>query len=128
MIQLGKIRVDKVPMLVTPVSDYDILISMDDLLRRGVVIDCQNNSIYLFKYKVRVTCDGKSRESRSAMTNPQEVPDFLVMFPKVFVKEVREELPPARKIMDRISLIDLTKPLRTPTFKAPPPLMNKYKA
>jgi len=45
MIQLGKMRVDKVPMLVTPVSDYDILISMDDLLRLGAVIDCQKNSI-----------------------------------------------------------------------------------
>jgi len=40
MIQLGKMRVDKVPMLVTPVSDYDILISMDDLIRLGAVIDC----------------------------------------------------------------------------------------
>jgi len=33
MIQLGKMSVDKVPMLVMPVSDYDILISMDDLIR-----------------------------------------------------------------------------------------------
>jgi len=32
IIQLGKLRVDKVPMLVTPVSDYDILISMDNLI------------------------------------------------------------------------------------------------
>jgi len=63
IIQLGKMRVDKVPMLVTPISDYDILISMDDLLRLGAVIDCQKNSIYISKYKVRVTCDGKSRES-----------------------------------------------------------------
>jgi len=70
MIQLGKMKVDKVPMLVTPVSDYDILISMDDLIRLGAVIDCQKNSIYFSKYKVRVTCDGKSRESRSAMTKP----------------------------------------------------------
>jgi len=88
MIQLGKMRVDKVPMLVTPVSDYDILISMDDLIRLGAVIDCQKNSIYFFKYKVRVICDGTSRESRSAMTKPQEVPDFLAMFPEVFVKGV----------------------------------------
>jgi len=35
MIQLGKMRVDKVPMLVTPVSAHDILISMDDLIRLG---------------------------------------------------------------------------------------------
>jgi len=40
MIQLGKMRVDKVPMLVAPVSDYDNLISMDDLMRLGAVIDC----------------------------------------------------------------------------------------
>jgi len=118
-----------VPILVTPVSDYDILISMDDLIRLGAVINCQKNSIYFSKYKVRVTCDGKSRESRSAMTKPQEVPDFLTMFPKVFVKEVHEELPPVRKIMHRISLmIDPTKLLKTPTFKAPQALMFKYKA
>jgi len=45
MIQLGKRRFEKVPMLVTPVSDYDILMSMDDLIRVGAVIDCQKNSI-----------------------------------------------------------------------------------
>jgi len=126
-IQLGKMSVDKVPMLVTPVSDYNILISMDDLIRLGAVIDCQKNSIYFSKYKVRVTCEGKSRESRLAMTNPQEVLDFLAMFPKVFVKEVPEELPLVPKIMHRISLIDPTKRLKTPTFKAPQPLMPKYK-
>jgi len=49
MIQLGKISVDKVPMLVTPVSDYDILISMDDLITLREVIDCQKNSIYFPK-------------------------------------------------------------------------------
>jgi len=58
MIQLVKMRVDKVPRLVTPVSDYDIVISMDDLIEQGAVIDCQKNSIYFSKYKVRVTCDG----------------------------------------------------------------------
>jgi len=41
MIQLGKMKVDKVPMLVTPVSYYNILISMEDLIRLGAVIDCQ---------------------------------------------------------------------------------------
>jgi len=128
MIQLGKMKVDKVPMLVTPLSDYDILISMDDLIWLGAVIDCQKNSIYFSKYKFRVTCDGKSREYRSAMKKPLEVPDFVAMFPKVFVKEVPEELPPARKIMHRISLIDTTKLLKTPTFKAPQALMPKYKA
>jgi len=55
MIQLGKMRVNKVPMLVTPVSDYDILISIDNLIRLGAVINCQKDSIYFFKYKVRVT-------------------------------------------------------------------------
>jgi len=128
MIQLGKMRVNKVPMLVTPVSDYDILISIDDLIRLGVVIDCQKNSISFSKYKVRVTCDGKSRESRSAMTKPQEVQDFLGMFPKVFVKEVPEELPPVRKIMHRISLMHPTKLVKTLTFKAPQVLITKYKA
>jgi len=128
MIQLGKRRVDNVPMLVTPVSDYDILISMDDLIRLGAIIYCQKNSIYFSKYKVRVTCDGNFRESRSAMTKPQEVPDFLAMFPKVFVKEVPEELLPVRKIMHRRSLIDPTKLLKTPTFKAPLALIHKYKA
>jgi len=101
---------------------------MDHVIRLGAIIDCQKNSIYFCKYKVRVTCDGKSRDSRSAMTKPQEVPDFLAIFPKVFVKEVPEELPPVRKIMHRISLIDKTKLLKTSTFKAPQALMPKYKA
>jgi len=118
-IQLGKMRVDKVPTLVTLVTDYYILISMDDLIKLEAVIHCQKNSIYFSKYKVTVTCDGKSRESRSALKKPQEVPDFLAGFPNVFVKEVPEQLPPVRKIMDRISLIDPTKALRTPTFKGP---------
>jgi len=128
MIQQGKMRVDKVPILVTPVSDYDILICMDDLIRLGAVIHCQKNSIYISKYKVTVTCDGKSRESRPAMIKPQEVPDFLAMFPKVFVNEVPVVLPPVRKIMPRISPIDPTKLLKTRTFQAPQALMTKYKA
>jgi len=40
MIQLGEMPVDKVPILITPESNYDILISMDDLIRLGVVINC----------------------------------------------------------------------------------------
>ena len=128
MIQLGKMTVNKMPMLVMPVPDYDILISMDDLITLGVVIDCQKNSNYYSKYKVRVTCDGKSRESRSAMTKPQEVPDFLVMFPKVFVKEGPEEVDTVRKIIHRIRLIDPTKLLKTSTFKAPQAVITKYKA
>jgi len=128
IIQLGKMRVDKVPMLVTPVSDYDILMSMDDLIRLGAVIDCQKNSIYFSKYKFRVTCDGKSRESRSAMTKPQEVPDFLAMFPKAFVREVPEELPSVHQITNRISLKDPTKLLSTRIFTAPQALMTRFKA
>jgi len=62
------------------------------------------------------------------MTKQQEVPDFLAMFPKVFVKEVPEELPPVSKITYRISLIDPTKLLKTSTFKVPQALMTKYKA
>jgi len=50
------------------------------------------------------------------------------MFPKACVKEAPEELPPAQKIMHRIRLIDQTKLLKTPTFKAPQVLMSKYKA
>jgi len=128
LIQQGKMGGEKVPMLVTPVSDYDILISMHDLIRLGAVIYCQKNRIYFSKDKVRVTCDGKSRESRSAMTKPQQVPHFLATFPKVFVKEVPEELPSIRKIMHRISHIDQTKLLKTPTFKVPQALMPNYKA
>jgi len=78
------------PMLVTPVSDYDILISMDDLMRLEAVINCQKNSIYFSRYKLRVTSDRKSKEPRSAMTKSEEVPDFLAMSPKVFVKAVPE--------------------------------------
>jgi len=115
-IQLGKMKVDKGVMLATAVSDYDILISMDDLIRLGAVIDCPKNSIYFSKYQVRVTREGKSRESRSAMTKLQELPDFLAMFPKGFVKPVPEELSPVRKIMHRISLIDPMKLLKTHTF------------
>jgi len=68
MIRLGKMRVDKVPMVVALVSDYDILIIMEDLIRPEAVIDCQMNNLYISMYKVRVTGDGKSTESRSAMT------------------------------------------------------------
>jgi len=61
------------------------------------------------------------------MTKPREVPDFLAMFPNIFVKELHEELPPVRKLMHRISLIDPTKLLKTLTFKAPQALMTKDK-
>ena len=51
-IQIGKMKLQKVEMIITPVPDYDILLSMDDLTRMGPVIDCQKNSIYFPKYKV----------------------------------------------------------------------------
>ena len=51
-IQIGKMKLQNVEMMITPVSDYDILLSMDDLTKMGAVIDCQKNSIYFPKYKV----------------------------------------------------------------------------
>ena len=39
-------------MIITPVSDYDIHLSMDDLTTMGAVIDYQKNCIYFPKYKV----------------------------------------------------------------------------
>jgi len=45
MIPRGKMRIDRLPRGVTPVFDYNILISMDDLFRLEPVIDCQKNSI-----------------------------------------------------------------------------------
>jgi len=36
-IQLGKMKVDMVPMLVMPVSDYETLICMDNLIRLSIV-------------------------------------------------------------------------------------------
>ena len=99
MIHLGKMRINNVEMMVTPVSDYDVLLSIDDLIKLGAVIDSKKNTIYFADHKVRVTCEAKSTQPRSAMAIPEEVPDFPEMFPKVFVKEVPEELPPLRKVM-----------------------------
>ena len=113
--------------MITPVSDYDIIVSMDDLTRMGAVIDCQKNSIYSPKYKVRVHCNVNSTHQRSAMTRAQEVPDFPAMFPEVFVKELPEDMPPVRKILHRITLKDPTKLLKTPTFKAPQALMPIFR-
>ena len=127
-IQIGKMKLQSFEMMITSVSDYDILLSMDDLTRMGAVIDCQMNSIYFPKYKVRVHCNGNSTHQRSAMTKAQEVPDFPAMFPEVFVKELPENMLPVRKILHRITLKDTTKLLKTPTFKAPQALMPKFKA
>jgi len=98
---------------------------MDDLIKLGAVIDFQKNSIYFSNYKVRVTVDGKSRESRSAMTKLQEVPEFLAICPELFVKDVSQELPPVRQLMHWICLIDPGKLVKTPNFKAPQALMSK---
>ena len=62
------------------------------------------------------------------MTRAQEIPDFPAMFPAVFVKELLADMSPVRKILNRITLKDPTKLLKTPTFKAPQALMPKFKA
>ena len=49
MIQLDKMKVDKVPMLVAAVSNSDILISIDDLIKLGGVIDCQKKQHLLLQ-------------------------------------------------------------------------------
>jgi len=92
-IQIGRMKIPKVDMMVTPVSDYDVLISMNDLARFGAEINCRKNTIYFPDYKVRIYSDGKSTQARSAMAKPQEKPDFPSLFPEVFVKEIPEELP-----------------------------------
>ena len=127
-IEIGKMKVRNVEMMIKPVSDYDILLGIDDLTRMGAVIDCQKNSIYFPKYKVRVHCNGTSAHQGSAMTRVQEAPDFLAMFSEGFVKELPEDMPPVREILHRIILKDPTTLLKTPTFKAPQALMPKFKA
>ena len=118
-VEIGKIKVINVEMMITPVADYDILLSMDDLTRMLAVIDRQKNSIYFPKYKVRVHCNGNSAHQRSTMTRAQGAPDFPAKFPEVVVKELLEDMPPVRKILHRITLKNPTKLLKTPTFKAP---------
>jgi len=59
------------PMLVTPVSDYDILISLDHLITLGAVIDCQTKSIDFSNCMVRLHGDGQPKEFISAMTKPE---------------------------------------------------------
>ena len=39
-VEIGKIKVRNVKMMITPVSDYDILLCLDDQTRKGAVIDC----------------------------------------------------------------------------------------
>ena len=127
MIHLGKMKIRDVEMMVTSVSDYDVLLSMDDLIKLGAVIDSRKNSIYFLDHKVRVTCEAKSTQPRSAIAIPEAVPDFPAMFPKVFVKEVPEELPPLHKVMHRITLKDTSNLAKTPTFKASQALIPKFK-
>jgi len=57
-IQIGRIRIPKVDMMVTPISDYDVLISMDDLTRFGAEINYRKSTIYFPDYNVRMYCDG----------------------------------------------------------------------
>ena len=97
-------KLKKVEMMITPVSAYDIFLSMDDLTRMGAVIHWQKNSIYIHKYKVRVHCNGNSAHQRSAMKKAQEVPDFPAMFPEVFVKKLPEDMPPVKTIFYGIPL------------------------
>ena len=110
--EIGKMKVRNVEMIIIPVWDCDILLSMDDLTRMGAVINGQKSSISFPKYKVRVHCNGNSAHQKSAMTRAQEVPDFPAMFPEVFVKERAEDMALVRKISHRISLKHLTKLLK----------------
>jgi len=58
-ILIGRMRIPKVNMMVSPVSDYDVLISIDDLVRFVAEIHCRKSTIYFADYKVRIYCDGK---------------------------------------------------------------------
>jgi len=126
-IQIGRMKIPKVDMMVTPVSDYDVLVSMDNLTRFGAEINCRKSTIYFPDYKVRIYCDGKSTQARSAMAKPQEKPDFPSLFPEAFVKEIPEELPPLRPILHRIVLKDPTKLIKTPVVKYPDALLGRFK-
>jgi len=113
--------------MVTPVSDYDVLISMDDLARFGAEINCRKSTLYFPDYKVRIYCDGKSTQARSAMAKSQEKPDFPSLFPQVFFEEIPEELHPLCPILQRIVLKDPTKLIKTPVFRCPNALVGRFK-
>jgi len=115
-ILIGRMRIPNVDMIVTPVSDYDVLIIMDDLARFVAEINCQKSTIYFPDHKVRIHCDRKSTQLRSAMAKLQGKPYFPSLFPEVFVKEIPEELPLVRPMLQRIVLKDTTKPIQTPVF------------
>ena len=59
-VEIGKMKVRNVEMMITPVLDYDILLSMDDLTRMGAVINSQKNRIYFPNYKVRASAKKSS--------------------------------------------------------------------
>ena len=126
-VEIGKVKVRNVQMMITPVSDYDILLSIDNLTRMRAVIDCQKNSIYFPKYKVRVYCNENSAHQRSTMTKTQEVPDFPAMFQEVFIRKLPEDKLPVRKIFHRITLKNPTNVLRTPILQEPQSLLPKFK-
>ena len=54
MIQVGKMKGDKVSMMLIAGSDYNICISIDDLIRLGTLIDCQQNSLYCSKERSKL--------------------------------------------------------------------------
>jgi len=74
-------------MIVTHVSDYDVLISMDDLARFGADMRCRQSTIYFPVYKFRIYWNGKSTQARSPMAKCQERPDFPSLLPEAFVKQ-----------------------------------------
>ena len=126
-IHIGRMRIPKVDMMVTPVSDYNVLIILNNLARFGAEINCRKSTIYFPDYKVRIYCDGKMTQARSAIAKPQEKPDFPFLFPEVFVMEIPEELPPLYPILQRIVLKDPTKHIKTPVFKCPYALLGRFK-
>ena len=124
--KIGKATI-KVPMMVAPLADYDILLGLDTLCKLGAQIDCQNNTVFLPKHKVRVHCKGASAQPRSAMAVVSEIPDFPAEYPEVFVKEIPIQLPPLRKVQHRIMLKDPNKALRTPNDKTPESLLPRFR-
>jgi len=126
-IHIGRMRIPHVDIMVTPVSYYNVLISMDDPARFGAEINCPKSTIYFPDHKVSISDDRKLTNSRSAMAKPQEKPDFPSRFPEVFVKEISEELPPLSPILHSIVLKAPSKLIQTRIFKCPEVLMVKFK-
>jgi len=114
-------------MMLTPVSNYDVLIGIDNLARFGQEMDCRKSTIYFPDYKVRIYCDRKTTHPRSAMAKPQEKPDFPSLFSEVFVKEIPEELHQLHPILHTGVLKDPSKLIQTPVFKYPQARLGKFK-